>query len=177
MIASNKGLQALCAGILCFVASICAGQASAQAWSQLAPTGGPPVARAAPSAVFNTTTDRMIVFGGEEFDSNHTVLNDVWVLAHADGGGGTPIWMQLNPTGTTPVRVGHSAVYDAANNRMIVFAGTVGSGACTAASNDVWVLTHADGTGGTPAWSQLSPTGGPPYPRYGQSVVYDPASN
>ena len=31
---------------------------------------------------------------------------------------------------------------------------------------DVWVLSHADGTGGTPAWVELDPGAGPS-PRLG----------
>ncbi len=69
-------------------------------------------------------------------------------------------WTQLSPTGVPPsVRDHHSAVYDSANNRMMVFAGDDGS--CSG-GNDVWVLSNADGTGGTPVWTQLNPTGGPP---------------
>ena len=171
---SSKPLQALLAGFVFLIAAACVGQAAAQAWTQLAPTGGPPAARNYHSAVFSTNNDRMIVFGG----NNGGSLNDVWVLGNADGVGGTPAWTQLAPTGgPTPIRYVHSAVYDAANNRMIVFAGLVGGNNCGNIANDVWVLSNADGTGGTPNWTQLSPTGTPPAVRYFHSAVYDPASN
>ena len=177
MFVLSKSLQSLCAAIVLLVSIACTGQAAAQAWTQLAPTGGPPSARYAHSAVFNTVGNRMIVFGGCSVAACSS--NDVWVLANADGTGGTPAWSQLSPTGgPTPNRYGHNAVYDAANNRMIVFAGLVGAGSCSIASaNDVWVLSNADGTGGTPNWTQLSPTGTPPSVRYFHSTVYDPASN
>ena len=181
MISSNKPLQALLAGIVFLIAATCAGQAAAQAWTQLAPTGGPPIARFVHSAVFNTVSNRMIVFGGIDGGSGcyaGQCLNDVWVLTNADGSGGPSIWTQLSPIGGPPSARGlHAAVYDATNNRMVVFAGNPSIGFCNFAVNDVWVLTNADGTGGTPVWSQLSPTGGPPWTGQGSGAAYDSATN
>jgi hypothetical protein len=57
-------------------------------------------------------------------------------------------FIQAAPTGTTPAgRSGHSAVYDATNDRMIIFGGGTFSplGPCL---NDVWVLNHASGVTG-----------------------------
>jgi hypothetical protein len=157
------------------------GQAEAQTWTQLGPVGGPPAVRTFHSAVFNPTNNRMIVFGGLNGPGTvtvHPLFNDVWVLANADGLGGPSTWTQLSPTGGPPsARAFHSAVYDAVNNRMMVFAGDPNVGSCFGAVNDVWVLTNADGTGGTPNWTQLSPTGGPPQLRQGPTAVYDSATN
>src|SRR6266849_10609060 len=101
----------------------------------------------------------MIVFGGELF-SSQTALNDVWVLSHADGQGGTASWTQLSPSGTPPAaRLLHTAVYDAANNLMTVFGGVTTNNQTL---SDVWVLSHANGLGGTPTWTKLLPSGGPP---------------
>src|SRR5438128_1409266 len=97
-------------------------QAPAQQWVQLMPTGGPPSVRGSHSAVFNTTSNRMIVYSGQ--NGTLTPLGDVWVLVNADGLGGPSTWTQLSPTGGPPsARVYHGAVYDAVNNRMVVFAG------------------------------------------------------
>jgi hypothetical protein len=53
-----------------------------------------------------------------------------------------------------------------------------GGASSSALLNDVWVLSGANGVGGPPAWTQLSPTGNvPPAPRYAHTAVYDPASN
>jgi len=151
-------------------------QVSAQQWAQLMPTGSLPSVRGSHSAVFNTTSNRMIVYSGQ--NGTLTPLGDVWVLANADGTGGTPNWTQLNPTGGPPsARVYNGAVYDAVNNRMVIFAGDPNIGFCFGAVNDVWVLTNADGTGGTPNWTQLSPTGGPPELRQSPTAVYDSATN
>ena len=73
--------------------------------------------------------------------------------------------------GTPPaIRYGHTGVYDAGGNRLIVFGGienNIGGGTFDATFDDVWVLSNANGVGGTPVWSQLSPTGGPPAARWG----------
>ena len=93
------------------------------AWIQLSPTPDPtygaPGVRLAHTAVYNPTTNRMIVFGGQAGPSGG-LLNDVWVLSNADGTGGTPAWIKLNASGGPGARMLHQAVYDAANNRMIV---------------------------------------------------------
>jgi hypothetical protein len=43
--------------------------------------------------------------------------------------------------------------------------------------NDVWTLSNANGLGGAPTWTQLSPSGTPPAPRGLATAVYDPGSN
>src|SRR5439155_18726844 len=74
-----------------------------------------------------------------------------------------------------PGRAYHTAVYDADSNRMIVFGGQRGD---TLVSNDVWVLTNANGTGAAaPTWIQLPTTGAPPARRMQHTAVYDPGAN
>jgi hypothetical protein len=156
-------------------------QAAAQTWTELFPIGGPPNERNFHSAVYDPATNRMIMFGGAPYHEAGapTLYNDVWVLSNADGAeASTPTWTQLNPTGGGPNPRGfHSAVYDPATNRMIVFGGDPSIGYCFYRTNDVWVLENANGLGGTPNWLQLNTTGGPPSPRGLHSAVYDPATN
>jgi hypothetical protein len=150
------------------------GGAFAGAWSELNLTFVPP-ARVYHSAVYDQTNNRMIVFGGCADSECLILLNDTWVLTNANGSGGTAAWSQLTPSSALPSpRASHDAVYDAADNRMIVFSGDNGGGV---SFSDVWVLTNANGLGGTPAWTQLSPTGGPPDAIDGSTAVYDPATN
>jgi hypothetical protein len=142
--------------------------AGTPAWTQLAPSTFPPPRRDGHAAVYNASTNRMVVFGGE--DASGLNLNDVWVLTEANGLGGAPQWIQLLPGGPLPSpRTESSATYDAATNRMIV---SFGGG-----QSDVWVLIGADGTGPAPQWVQLTPTGGPPAGRYRHAAGYDPALN
>jgi hypothetical protein len=141
----------------CFLSVVAFAQSS---WTQLSPSGTPPIARTGAPAVYDSAGDRMIVFGGRDGSGNNR--NDVWVLTHANGEGGSGQWIRLianGAAGSPPARSGHSAVYDSANNRMIIFGGCAGY--CAPVLNDVWVLSNANGVGGVPAWTQLSPGAGP----------------
>jgi len=142
-------------------------------WVPLTGSGGPPVARYGHASVYDPNTNSMIVFGGSDCASG--LLNDVWVLSNANGLGGTPVWTQLSPGGGAPSgREASSAIYDPTTNVMVVYGGDQGS---STTLGDVWVLSHANGTGGTPSWTQLFPTGTVPSARTGHSAVYDPANN
>jgi hypothetical protein len=119
----------------------------------------------------------MTIFGGDlAVGFCFAQSNDVWVLANANGAGGTPTWTQLAPAGALPTgRDGDPAVYDGANNRMMVFGGENG---CFNPNAEIWVLANANGAGGTPTWTQLSPAAGAaPDARAFHSSVYDPGSN
>lgn len=150
-------------------------------WSTLIANGvaGSPTARLEHTAVYDSAGNRMIVFGGcgvgDFVTGCTTVFNDVWALANANGQGGPPSWTQLTPSGSPPApRFGCTAVYDAANNLLIVFGGI---DLTPNHFSDVWVLSNANGLGGTPAWTQLSPTGGPPAGVFLSSAIYDPNNN
>ena len=66
--------------------------AIAQSWIQLAPTGGPPpVTTFGASIVYDPSTQRLILFGG---NNGSVPINDVWVLTNANGLGGAPAWTQ-----------------------------------------------------------------------------------
>src|SRR6266508_3111524 len=142
-------------------------------WVKLNPMGTAPPPRWQHTAVYDATSNRLVVFGGKTTPDMN--FNDLWVLVHASGLGGTPAWVALNPTGTPPSqRHMHSAVFDPASNRMIVFGGHSDSGPFL---NDVWVLEHASGLGGTPAWLKLVPKGSMPDAREWHSAVYDSKQN
>jgi hypothetical protein len=112
-------------------------------WTRLSPNGILPSPRSSHTAVYDEKTNRMIVFGGS------APYNDVWVLDKANGVGGEPTWLQLNPTGSLPQpRYMHSAVYNPTTQRMVVFGGTLPPLAGEPQgklANDVWVLTDANG--------------------------------
>src|SRR5205823_9970466 len=98
-------------------------------------TGGPSP-RYAQSAVYDPVGDRLIVFGGDDGD----LQSDVWALSL----GGTPAWAQLSPAGIGPgPRSRHTAIYDPAGGRMVVFGGRG-----TTLSNEVWALTLSN----APRW-------------------------
>lgn len=74
-------------------------------------------------------------------------------------------WSQLVTTGAPPLVFTNVANYDSKNNRLIVFLprGDV------LPSDEVWVLTHANGLGGTPRWTQLEPAGTAPTINWGRA--------
>ena len=157
------------------------GQNGAAAWTQLAPAGTGPDARWHANAVYDAATNRMVVFGGAAGGycaGAPPLRNDVWVLSNANGLGGAPAWSQLLPSGAAPPAMGAStSVYDAVSNRLIVFGGNRNIGNCFFETNATWILTFANGVGGSPAWIQVSPTGGPPIARFNHTAVYDAAAN
>lgn len=149
-----------------------AGNGNAPSWVQLNPIISPP-ARHSMGGVYDPVSNTLMIYGGN--DCFNTTFTDYWVLSHANGQGGTPTWTQFFPSGGPgPRQVLNSVAYDPTSNEFILFAGASGSGTDF---NDVWVLSNANGTGGTPAWTQLSPTGTPPPVRNGASAIYDRASN
>jgi pimeloyl-ACP methyl ester carboxylesterase len=121
--------------------------------------------------------DRMVVFGGYSYDYDGLTysLNDVWALSLA----GTPAWTELSPSDGVPGRYAHSAIYDPARDRMVVFGGSffdnIGPVRDRMAArqigyfNDVWALSLT----GTAAWTELAPSTQPPA-RSGHSAIYDP---
>jgi FlgD Ig-like domain/Galactose oxidase, central domain len=108
--------------------------------------------------IYDPLRDRAIIFGGYSAG----VMNDAWALAL----GGATSWSMLNPVGglAPPARSVHTAIYDAANDRMVIFGGFDGSGPNL---NDTWALTLS-----TPAWSELDPGTGPSS-RTAMSAIYD----
>src|SRR5262249_26139224 len=133
--------------------------AGPQTWTPLATSGGPPPARFGATAIDDPVRQRLVLFGGLGASG---VLNDVWVLDLA----GAPVWAMLAPAGAPPPpRYGHSAVYDPAGDRMIVFGGYAG-----ARLGDLWQLTLS----GTPTWSVLTASGTPPSARYRFAAGLDP---
>lgn len=144
------------------------------AWTQVVPAGGPPSTRAGATVSYDSARNRMILFGGA-LGGDSPCSNETWVLANANGTGGTPTWTPLAPTGVAPSpRFTHTQIYDPGSNRLTIFSG---ENCFVVLPADVWVLSNANGLGGTPAWTQLSPTGASPAARENATAVYDAANN
>ncbi len=117
------------------------------------------------SIIADTLNQRLVMFGGGR-GPGRSYLNDVWQIVSA--GPEAYAWNQLAPTGTPPIdRWGHLAVYDPANQRMLVGTGNVSGGRI----NDIWAL---DLTLGSESWEQLSPSGTPPCNRSSSYCIYHP---
>lgn len=160
------------------------GTTGAPSWTQLSTESGPS-ARSSHTAVYDTNTNRMIVFGGSVgvgSTGSPLLTNEVWVLENADATeeANPPKWTKLAPADGPSGRAAHTAVYDPSNNRMIVFGGNVGVGSTGSAllTNEVWVLENANGTedGNPPKWTKLAPAD-EPSERAAHTAVYDPNTN
>jgi hypothetical protein len=140
-------------------------------WTELSPTGGPPSARESATAIYDSVNNIMTIYGGDAGGSN---FGDVWTLSNANGTGGTPVWTELSPAGGQNLlpRSGQSAVYDSVNNRMTIFGGFH----LFHTLEDSWVLTNANGLGGTPTWSEITTSGTAPQVGF-QSAVYNSSVN
>ena len=130
-------------------------------WELLDPGGSGvsvPSGRRAAGYAWDSTRNRLIVFGGFP-----TYLNDVWALDLVHDR-----WTLLEPIGTPPTpRYGASAVYDPAHDRLIVIGGR------DAASEriDCWQLSLSD----PPTWTEISPPSGAPAPRSFHVACWDAA--
>ena len=139
--------------------------ATTATWAALSPSGTAPTARNGASGVWDPGGSRLILFGGA---NDSTVFADVWTLTFS---GATSAWAKVTPAGTAPAaRFQQSAVWDAANGRVIVFGGALSG---TSLSADTWSLT----LGATPTWAKLSPAGTAPSARYRQTAVWDAAGS
>ncbi len=108
-------------------------------WVQLPSTGSIPQRRAH-SAIYDPLLDRMVLFGGF---ASLAPLGDAWQLDL-----NTLAWSPIGPTGSAPNPRGeHTAIYDAAATRMIVYgaASTSQAYAFSVAEPLVW-STYGDGT-------------------------------
>ncbi|MFC2100962.1 kelch repeat-containing protein, partial [Bacteroidota bacterium] len=129
-------------------------------WSQLSTTGGPPTNRYFHSGVYDSIQDRLLIFGGVcGSTSSNWKSNETWALNFT-----TLQWQQLNTTNNPSPREETSAIFDATNNRMIIFGGRNGTN-----YGDVQALNLS-----TLAWSYLG--------NFSDSVschraVYDPQKN
>lgn len=127
-------------------------------WSAFSPSGTAPAARTAHVAGFDPVANRMVVHGGFDGALRHA---DAWSVNLA----GSPAWTALAPAGAAPsARSGHAAAFDAARERLVVFAGDASGRA-----GDTRALSLA----GAPAWSVVSDPPAPT-PRYRHAVTADP---
>jgi N-acetylneuraminic acid mutarotase len=134
---------------------------SANAWTKLNPTGGVPPARTASCLVYDPSTERVILFGGQ---GTGAILNDTWAY---DPPANT--WTDLDPTGDLPAaRSAEQMAYDPFEEELIMFGGTSGGSSLL---GDLWAY---DPLGNT--WTNLNPSGSAPAARDACSLVYDPAA-
>jgi hypothetical protein len=128
------------------------------AWTQLSPSGAPPVSRAYHNALWDASRNRMVIFGGYQTVRPY-YANDLWAL---DPSGG---WSQI-PDMPNPGRRSQAAsFFDPVRGRLLLFGGTDGY------TNYGTIWTHP--LASNAPWTLLSPSGVPPSPRSGATLIYD----
>ena len=157
-----------------FVLNAANGLGSSPSWTSYAAPGHPVQKNAA--AAYDPASNTLMMYGG--CSSGCTpITNQVWVLSHANGVGGTPAWTNRTPASSPAARQAMARGYDPTSNRLIIFGGQDGGGSGGSTHPDVWALTNANGSGGSSAWTQLLPDNAPPPGQWGPSSWYDSASN
>ena len=134
----------------------------ANTWADLEPSGSLPATRALHSMVYDSASDKVILFGG--MDNGGKFQSDTWAY--------DPIantWTNLNPSGNRPVaRTNSSMVYDPDSGKVILFGGM---DVAFLMLGDTWVY---DPTANS--WAELTPTGSSPTARAGHAMVYEPGN-
>ena len=134
-------------------------------WEQLNPTGDAPIPRKGQSAIYDPVRDRMVIYGGNKNTFPFTA-DDVWALNLS----GPPTWTEIVVAGPKPPpRSNHTAVYDLAQDRLVLFGGRDPS---NCALGDTWSLLF----GAIDTWAQHIGSGEVPDPRVTTSI-HDIASN
>ena len=142
------------------------------AWVQRAVTANAPTAltqRGNAEVTFDSDRGKILLIGGYGYVAavGDVYDSDVWEWDTT-----TAAWTERPPaTGATvpPARVYHVASYDTARRVVVMFGGYEEvTGVPTVALNDSW---EWDGIGGT--WSETTPAGVKPLPRYNQLQVFD----
>ncbi len=131
------------------------------------PSGGPGQVYGH-SMVYDSAGKRMLVFGGTTDGSRAKA--DVYQLDLSDPNLGNASWSKLTTGGRTPsARFFHSAAYDKANNRMVVYGGVTREAFTTSenTASDTFVLDLGQTP---PSWSDL---GTSVQDRVGGVMAYD----
>ena len=104
---------------------------ASRSWQQLAPSGAAPAPRFGHTVIFDPVRRRLVLFGGQA----RGFFSDVWAYDVAANS-----WTQLAQEQAGPSRrYGHSAIYDAPRNRMVISHGFTDAGRF----DDTWAFDLA----------------------------------
>ncbi len=112
---------------------------------------------------YDSSADRVLLFGGCRGGMTCTPLNDTWSYDYWSN-----TWTNVSPAVAPPAGVDLPMVYDSQADRLVLFGQGPGLwGAGSPLSNVTWTYDYA-----AKAWTNQSPTGPPP-PRYVPGMTYD----
>lgn len=130
-------------------------------WSLKAQPVTTPPGRRNHVAIYDLAGDRLVISGGYALGDSA----DTWALPME----GQPVWKRLAMSGAVPAgRERHSAYYDDAARRLVIFGGRSGS----TTLGDLWALPLTDGA----TWESLAASAPPTEPRHSHGAAYEPAS-
>jgi hypothetical protein len=132
-------------------------------WQRQSETSAPG-ARYHHAMVYDSTNERIIMFGGFRASGNPGLLNDTWELT----GGST--WNQFSPSHSPSARGNHDLMYDPARDVVVLFGGSDGSGTIF---DDTWEFAQTEKEGTNYDWIQMNPDNFPSA-RDGHVMGWDP---
>jgi N-acetylneuraminic acid mutarotase len=124
----------------------------------MTPSSAPPVREVA-SMVYDSQSDRIVLFGGLEDYNSNIQRNDTWTYDY-----NTNTWTEMSPTTAPSIRDAYGMVYDSESDRIILFGGL-------GYLNDTWSYDLDSN-----AWTQMSPATSPSG-RYFPAMTYDAESD
>jgi len=121
-----------------------------------------------PSMAYDSTQDRVLLFGGTELVGSMFVWkNDTWALSLAK-----KTWTNTHPSTSPPPRGGASATYNSVSEVGLVFGGTnTFANTSSGYFNDTWAYNATAN-----AWSNVTPLESPS-PRILSVLAYDPIAD
>jgi MYXO-CTERM domain-containing protein len=141
-------------------------------WTDVTNAGSHPSGRSQAGMVYETSTGKILLFGGGRSDANSydgtgavVSLADTWEFDPT-----THVWSQLSTTAAPSARHDFGLVWDSARNKAVLFGGMQidMSGVTGIPKQDSWEWDPATGT-----WSERTSQGSKPAARYGHAMAYD----
>ncbi len=129
---------------------------TANNWTNMNPVSKPS-GRYSHSMVYAANSGKIILFGGDGQWGGYLPLNDTWIYDQTMNN-----WTNMNPVSRPNARFGHSMVYDAVSDKVILYGGYNGS----SHFNDTWVYDLT-----TNNWTKMNPVS-KPNARYYHGLVY-----
>lgn len=130
-------------------------------WTNMAPSVRPSARSAHPAMVYDSESDRIILFGG--YVSGYGGSDETWAY---DFNSNT--WTSMSPATRPPALSSHNMAYDSESDRVILFGGLDKD---RERRDETWAYDFNTNT-----WSKMTPTTGPS-PRAVHGMAYDSESD
>jgi len=139
-------------------------------WSEVNATGDVPSPRINSAMVYDTKSDKVLLFGGSTSTSGLTFAPQADTYVYDPE---TQVWTRLSTDVAPPARLFHRMIVDTSHDRILLYAGGDENAWLGPFYNDLWAFSMSGGT-----WQQLWQWDGPgtgPDARIYPAFVDDPA--